>query len=274
MIPNLELNDGQSIPQVALGLWQVTDEAEFNATFDAAVKAGYRHFDSAQVYNNEHLLGEAIERHGLQRQNIFVTTKIDPRKFGRNRTPQSVQESLKRLHMEYVDLLLLHFPVPLLRAEAWRQLEKVQEAGRARSIGVSNYGVRHLQLMKRYAGVVPAVNQIELHVFLQQPELVEYCNANNIAIEAYSPLAHAQDTSNVVVQAIAEKHGKTYAQVMLRWCVQQNAVILPKSKTPSRIIANLDVFDFNLDADDLEKLKAQNRNQYTCRPTRSAKFMP
>lgn len=264
MTPTIKLNDGHDIPQIALGLWKVTDDTEFNTMFDAAVAAGYRHFDSAQIYNNEHLLGAAVKRHGLAREDIFITTKIDVRNFGHKRTVKSFDASLEKLQMEYVDLLLLHFPVTLLRQKSWPALEEIQAAGKAKSIGVSNYTVKHLQQMQEYAQVTPAVNQVELHVFLQQPELREYCRKQGIAVEAYSPLAHAKANDNKVIKNIADKHGKSYAQIMLRWCIEQNLIILPKSKTPSRLQENINVFDFELDAEDLTLLKQQDKDMRTC----------
>ena len=263
-IQNLTLNDDKIIPQVALGLWKVTDQAEFDTMFDAAIKAGYRHFDTAQVYGNEHYLGEAIKRSGLKREELFITTKINIKHFGYKHTKESFVESLKKLQLDYVNLLLLHFPVTLLRKKSWTALEEIQAEGGAKSIGVSNYTINHLEQMNEYAKVMPAVNQVELHVFLQQPELLDYCREHNIVVEAYSPLAHAQANDSEVIQAIADKHSKSYAQIMLRWCLQQNLVILPKSKTPSRIAENIDVFDFELDASDLAQLAEQDRDLRTC----------
>ena len=264
-VPSVALNDGQSIPQIALGLWKVTDQAEFDTMFDAAIEAGYRHFDTAQAYNNEQYLGTAIRRHPtITRKDLFITTKIDVRNFGYKHAKASFAESLQKLQLDYVDLLLLHFPVTLLRKKSWKALEEIQEAGQAMSIGVSNYTVRHLEEMADYAKVTPAVNQVELHVFLQQPELLEYCRSNTIVVEAYSPLAHAQANDSAVIQKIADKHGKSYAQIMLRWCLQQDLVILPKSKTPSRIAENIAVFDFTLDDDDMAQLREQNQDLRTC----------
>jgi diketogulonate reductase-like aldo/keto reductase len=262
--PTITLHDGKTIPQVALGLWKVTDETEFNTMFDAAVAAGYRHFDTAQVYNNEQFLGAAIKRHGLKREDLFITTKIAVQNFGYKRTKESFAQSLNNLQMDYVDLLLLHFPVTLLRKKSWPALEEIQATGKAKCIGVSNYTVKHLEQMKEYANVMPAVNQVELHIFLQQPELLQYCRDNNITVEAYSPLAHAQANDNPVIQQIADKHGKSYAQIMLRWCIQQDLVILPKSKTPSRLQENLNIFDFELDDQDMAQLKQQDQDMRTC----------
>jgi diketogulonate reductase-like aldo/keto reductase len=273
-VPAIQLNDGHVIPQVALGLWQVTNQAEFDTMFDAAVKAGYRHFDTAQVYQNEQFLGEAIKRHGLKREDLFITTKIAPQHFGYMNTKRSFQVSLEKLQTDYVDLLLLHLPVPVLRKRSWESLEAIQALGQAKSIGVSNYTIRHLEKMKQYAKVTPAVNQVEQHVFLQQPELIKYCQDNTIVVEAYSPLAHARANDNQAIKTIAAKHDKSYAQIMLRWLVQNGYVVLPKSKTPSRIQENIELFDFELDNEDLEQLAKQNQNLHTCFPTKVAPWLP
>jgi diketogulonate reductase-like aldo/keto reductase len=263
-IPDLKLTNGHTIPQIALGLWKNKDATEFNTAFDAAIKAGYRHFDSAQAYDNEQFLGEAWQRSGLKREELFLTTKIAVSHFGYSRAKQSFDESLEKLQTDYVDLLLLHFPVTLLRRRAWQALEEIQAAGQAKTIGVSNYTIRHLEEMKDYAKVLPAVNQVELHVFLQQPELVKYCQDHEILIEAYSPLAHAKANDDPVITKIAKKHGKSYAQIMLRWLIEQDFVILPKSVTPSRIKENIDIFDFKLDKGDLAALAKQDRDLRTC----------
>lgn len=184
--------------------------------------------------------------------------------FGYKRSKLAFQSSLKKLQTDYVDLLLLHFPVPILRKKTWRALEEIHTAGGAKSIGVSNYTIRHLEEMKGYAQVMPAVNQVELHVFLQQPELIQYCQKNNIIVEAYSPLAHAKAMSNEAIATVAAKHKKTYAQIMLRWCVEQSLVVLPKSVNPSRIQENFKIFDFTLDGDDMQVLTKQNQNLRTC----------
>lgn len=264
VIPTVQLGAGQAIPQIGLGLWQVKDAAEFNLAFDAALAAGYRHFDSAQVYGNEAMLGDAWKRHGLKRADIFITTKIAIDQFGSSRTQRSFAESLKKLQTDYVDLLLLHFPVPVLRKAAWQALEKIYEAGGARSIGVSNYTINHLTSMDSYAKIKPTVNQIELHIFLQQAELLDYCAAQGIKVEAYSPLAHGKDMTDTTVAAIAVKYGKSYAQIMLRWCLQRGLIVLPKSVTASRIQENIAIFDFELSGEDMQALAGCDRNLRTC----------
>jgi diketogulonate reductase-like aldo/keto reductase len=264
MVPKITLSDGNEIPQVGLGLWQVKDEAEFNQAFEAGVAAGYRHFDSAQAYGNEQMLGAAWKESGLGRSDIWITTKIAVEHFGHKHALSSFGDSLKNLQTDYVDLILLHFPVPVLRKKSWTALEEIKAAGQAKSIGVSNYTIKHLEEMKKYAQEMPAVNQVELHVFLQQPELIKYCREHNIAVEAYSPLAHAKSMDEPAIAEIAKKHGKSYAQVMLRWCLQTELIVLPKSVTPSRIQENIDLFDFELDADDMQHLTTLNKNLRTC----------
>ena len=263
-VPELTIVDGVTIPQVGLGLWQNTDPAEFAGAFSAALAGGYRHFDTAQIYRNEQLLGNAWRASGLPREQFFLTTKIHIASFGTRKTPKSFAGSLEKLQTEYVDLLLLHFPVPIARKAAWLQLEKIKAAGGARSIGVSNFTIRHLKEMESYASELPSVNQVELHVFLQQPELVDYCRERNIIIEAYSPLAHGKGMGDPILNEIAKKYDKSPAQIMLRWCVQNGFVVIPKSVTAERISANINIFDFTLDKDDLAKIKGINRNLRTC----------
>lgn len=252
------------IPSIGLGLWKVQDETQFKTGFQTAIDTGYRHFDTAQIYGNEALLGEAWKASGVPREELFITTKIWLKNFAPRYVEKSFAESLQRLQTSYVDLLLLHFPVTVLRRNAWKALEKIHAAGGAKNIGVSNYTIRHLEEMKNYASVMPAVNQVELHVFLQQPELIQYCHDNAIAVEAYSPLAHGRVMDDPTVQSIADKYGKSYAQIMLRWCVQNDLIVLAKSITPSRIVENFDIFDFELDAEDMQHLKTLDRDLRTC----------
>lgn len=262
--PLITLADGQSIPQLGLGLWQVKDETAFITAFVAAINAGYRHFDSAQIYGNEQLIPAGLKASGVIREDIFITTKISVTNFGSKRTASSFEESLEKLQTDYVDMLLLHFPVTGVRKSSWLELERIHAAGKALSIGVSNYTINHLEQMKKYATAMPAVNQVELHVFLQQPELREYCAQHNIVIEAYSPLAHSKQMDNPTIQNIADKHGKSYAQIMLRWCVQLGMIVLPKSVTPERIEQNAQIFDFELDANDLQELEQLDEDLRTC----------
>lgn len=260
----IKLNTGALIPQIGLGLWKIKDKNEFIEACRVAFETEYRHFDTAQAYGNEAFLGEFWKVSGVPREEIFITTKIAVTHFGEKHTKSSFAESLRNLQTEYVDLLLLHFPVTLLRKSSWKALEDLHASGQAKAIGVSNYTIKHLEELKTYANVVPAVNQVELHVFLQQPELVDYCRQNGIVIEAYSPLAHAKRMDDKYVQAIADRHGKTYAQIMIRWCIENGLVVLPKSTTPERIRENIDVYNFELFLDDLQTLTALDRDMRTC----------
>jgi diketogulonate reductase-like aldo/keto reductase len=252
------------IPQVGLGLWKVTNPEEFKNTFTAALESGYRHFDTAQVYGNEALLGEAWIQANIPREELFLTTKIHVANFGYDRAMKSFETSLKNLQTSYVDLLLLHFPVSLVRNKTWKALVDIQNSGHAKHIGVSNYTVKHLEEMKAKGLPAPYANQVELHVFLQQPELVEYCRQNDILIEAYSPLAHGKNMDDPTVSKIAVKHNVSYAQVMLRWCIEQGFIILPKSAHPERVKQNMQVLDFSLDGEDMEELKKLDKNMRTC----------
>jgi diketogulonate reductase-like aldo/keto reductase len=262
-IPSLQVADKLQIPQIGLGLWLVKDQAQFDVAFNTAIQAGYRLFDSAQIYQNEHMLGKAWKASGLARDEIFLTTKISIFNFGYNKVLSSFKESLINLQTDYVDLLLLHFPVTKLRKKAWKALEVIHEEGGAKIIGVSNYTIRHLEEMQKYAKILPSVNQVELHVFLQQPELVKYCQDHSIAVEAYSPLAHGRAMDNEVIKGIALKHNKSYAQIMLRWLLQQNVIVLPKSVTPSRIQENIDIFNFELDKEDLDAIAKDEQDLRT-----------
>ena len=263
-IPSIRLADGKDIPQIGLGLWQVTNENEFKTAFDAAIKYGYRHFDSAQAYRNEQMLGQAIKDSGLKREQLFITTKIAVQHFGDKSSRKSIEESLRKLDMDYVDLLLLHFPVTGLRKSTWKVAEETKKQGLAKSIGVSNYTIKHLKQLESYAEIMPAVDQVEMHIFLQQQELNNYCREQKIVIEAYSPLAHAKEMDNDLIKRLAEKYNKSYAQIMLRWAMQRDVVVIPKSVNPERIKENMDILDFELSEEDMEQIKQLNQDMHTC----------
>jgi diketogulonate reductase-like aldo/keto reductase len=263
-IPSVKLNSGKEIPQIGLGLWRVKNSADVEASVGAGLKAGYSHFDTAQVYGNEGMLADALEKLGTKREDVFITTKIAVQHFPHFLTKSSFEKSLSRLKTDYVDLLLLHFPVSFLRQRAWRDLEEIYESGKAKSIGVSNYTIKHLEELLKDCKVKPAVNQVELHVFLQQPKLLEYCKEQGIKVEAYSPLAHGYGMDNPVLQDIASKHKKSVAQIMLRWCIEKDLIPLPKSTHPERVQSNIDIFDFSLDTADMNKITALDSNHRTC----------
>ena len=263
-VKDIKLADGNKIPQIGLGLWQLTDEIKFKEAFEAAIKAGYRHFDTAQAYHNEQLLGAAIKESGIKRQDLFITTKIAVQNFGENRSRASFMQSLKRLDTDYVDLILLHFPVPILRKKTWAVAESLRAEGLAKSIGVSNFTINHLKQLESYAQELPVVNQVEMHLFLQQEPLVDYCQSKDIAVEAYSPLAHAKAMDSEIIKSMAAKYNHSYAQIMLRWAVQKGVIVIPKSANPKRIKENIEVTDFVISDEDMVSLSNLNKNLHTC----------
>jgi diketogulonate reductase-like aldo/keto reductase len=255
-VPTLTLNSGAHIPQVGLGVWQAPSGAATQAAVAQALKAGYRHIDTARIYGNEADVGAAIRASGIPRKDIFVTTKLWNEDQGYERALHAFDASLKRLGLDYVDLYLIHWPVPVKRLDSWRALEKLFEEKRARSIGVSNFLVPHLQELVKVATVVPAVDQIELTPFLQRRDTRTLCKELGIVVEAYSPLTRGQRLGHAVVRAIAEEVKRSPAQVLLRWGVQQGAVVLPKSVTADRIVENAALFDFELDSRAMKRLDA------------------
>lgn len=266
-IPSLKMNTGAQIPQIGFGLWRNGDKQECIDSINYALKAGYTHFDDAQVYDNEEYLGEAIKASGVERSTLFITTKIASNthnnKQSEDKLLPSFEESLQKLQMDYVDLLLLHFPATETRKAAWPIMEKIYESGQAKSIGVSNYTVRHLEELLAECKVTPAVNQVELSVVLQQPELVEYCKAKDIVVEAYTPLAEGDFFDDPTLVEIAKKHNKSVPQIMLRWCIDYGVVALTKSVHKDRIEDNINIFDFELDSGDMAKLKALDQDHRT-----------
>jgi diketogulonate reductase-like aldo/keto reductase len=261
-IPSTKLSENVLIPNVGFGLWKNKDEAECIESVKMAVKAGYRHFDTAQAYGNEQFLAEGLKQAGLDRKDVFITTKIKVENF--LRVEKSFEKSLENLQTDYVDLLLLHFPVTILRHSAWKMVEEIHKEGKAKTIGVSNYTIKHLTHLLEECEIKPAVNQVELHVFLQQPELLAYCDEQGIAVEAYSPLAHGNGLDDPVLAEIGTKYGKTPTQIMLRWCLEAGTIPLPKSTHKDRIEQNIDIFDFRLDDEDMAKIKGLERDMRTC----------
>jgi diketogulonate reductase-like aldo/keto reductase len=260
----IKLSSGTAIPPIGFGTWRMKDHDEAVNAVSAALASGYRHIDTAQIYRNEQFVGEAVASSGIPRDQVFITTKIWSGNLAVGDLPQSFDESLETLRTDYVDLLLMHWPITGLRGPAWHEMERLHDEGRAKAIGVSNFTVRHLKELLAEAKVKPAVNQIELHVFLQQPELVRFCQDHDIVVEAYSPLVHGERLDAPTISEIAKKHGKSATQIMLRWTVEVGAVPLPKSTHPDHIKANLDIFDFALDADDMAKIKTLDDNFRTC----------
>ena len=262
-VPSLKMNTGAAIPQIGFGLWRNKDKKECIDSIKLALEAGYTHFDDAQVYENEEFLGEALKDSSAKREDLFITTKIWNGNQPEAKLKPSFEQSLKKLQVDYVDLLLLHFPVTETRQAAWPLMEEIYNSGAARAIGVSNYTVRHLEELLKECKVKPAVNQVELSVVMQQPELVDYCKAEGIVVEAYTPLVEGHFFKDPILMEVANKHGKSVPQIMLRWCIDYGVVALTKSIHEQRIKDNINIFDFKLDADDMQKLKALDRGYRT-----------
>ncbi|KUH98835.1 oxidoreductase [Mycolicibacterium acapulense] len=250
--PSITLNDGNSIPQVGLGVWQTPPENTERAVA-TALEAGYRHIDTAAAYQNEREVGRALEKSGLPRDQVFVTTKLWNSEQGYDSTLSAFDKSMGRLGLDYLDLYLIHWPLPAKGAfvDTFKAFAHLREQGRIRSIGVSNFEPEHLRELVDATGIVPAVNQIELHPLLQQEELREVHAQMGIATEAWSPLGQGSLLSNDTVVSVAEAHGKTPAQVLIRWHMQLGNIVIPKSVTPERIVSNFDVFDFELSEQDM-----------------------
>jgi diketogulonate reductase-like aldo/keto reductase len=252
------LNNGVQIPDLGLGVYQSPPGRITRYAVLAALEYGYRHIDTAAAYRNEADVGEAIRASGIPREQVFVTTKLWNNDHGYQRTLSAVDASLQRLKFSYVDLYLVHWPVPGLRRDTWRALEQILSDGRARAIGVSNYMVRHITELLEYCDIRPAVNQIELSPFnfRSREREIALCRSHDIVIEAYSPLTKAQKLHHPLLTRIAAAHGRTPAQVLIRYDLDKQTVVLPKSVQPARIRENAAVFDFQLTAEELDSLDA------------------
>ena len=252
----LQLSSGARIPQVGLGVWQTPSGTTTRQAVAAALDVGYRHIDTARIYGNEADVGAAVRDSSVAREAVFVTTKLWNADQGYDRALRAFDASLERLGLDYVDLYLIHWPVAGKRLESWRALERIQDEGRARSIGVSNFLVPHLEELLAKATRVPAVNQIELTPFLQRRDTRALCAKHGIVVEAYSPLTHGKRLGHPVVNDIARRVGRSAAQVLLRWGLQRGLVVLPKSTKPARIAENGQLFDFTLDDGAMTELDA------------------
>ena len=251
--PVLELSDGNTIPQLGLGVYKVED-ALASTLVAGAIELGYRHIDTAALYLNERGVGQGVRASGIARDDLFVTTKVWNDHHGYDNTLRAFDESLELLGMDYVDLYLIHWPAPGrdLYRETWRALEKLQADGRTRSIGVSNFTVPHLERLLASTSTVPVINQVELHPWLPQAEVRAFDAAHGIQTQSWSPLARGRVLNDATLAGIGTKHGRSPAQVVLRWHLQQGLVVIPKSNSLGRIRENSEVFDFDLDAADLE----------------------
>jgi 2,5-diketo-D-gluconate reductase A len=263
-IPNTTLADGIEIPQLGFGTWQVPP-ADTAAVVDEALRAGYRHIDTAQMYQNEAGVGEALRTSGLARDEVFVTTKCNNSSHGFDGAIAALETSLGLLGLDYVDLYLIHWPQPSRDqyVDTWRGFVELKQRGLTRSIGVANFHTPYLERIIAQTGVTPSVNQIELHPYLTQERAVAESRKLGVAIESWSPLASGEALDDPVISQIAEVHGKSVAQTVIRWHLQLGYIVIPKSVTPARIAANIDVFDFELTPEEILRISELNDDART-----------
>ncbi|MBV6762383.1 aldo/keto reductase [Rhodococcus opacus] len=263
-IPSVTLSNGVVVPAIGFGVFQIPDDA-MDATVRHALAAGYRAFDTAPMYGNERSLGRALTDSGVPREELFVTTKVSNEDQGYQSTLDAVEKSVARLGLDYVDLCLIHWPAPARGAylDTWRALEQLHAAGRIRAIGVSNFQADHLDRLLEVAAVRPMVNQIEIHPLLPQQSMVELHRSLGIHTQAWAPLARGRLQENPVLTELARRHDVSLAQLVLRWHLQRGTIPLPKSSSPERMRANIDVFDFALDAAEIAQISALGRNERT-----------
>ena len=265
-VPDIRLNNGQTIPQFGFGVFQIEPEDTVQATC-TALDAGYRHIDTAQMYGNEKEVGAAVAQSDIERGDIFVTSKLNNGFHRPDNARKAFADSLDALGFDYLDLFLIHWPLPTRYdgdfVSTWQALEEFYRDGRARSIGVSNFTPHHLGRLASECDVVPAVNQIEVHPYLTQDDTRAYCAEHQIAVEAWSPIAQGKVLDDPTIGAIAQQAGKTPAQVVLRWHVERGDIVFPKSVTPQRVKENLDIFDFELSGADVAAISALNRDERT-----------
>lgn len=261
-VPYVTLNDDKMMPQLGLGVWKASND-EARSAVSTAFEVGYRAIDTASIYGNEEGVGQGLQDAGLPRESYFVTTKVWNADQGAEQSREAALRSLERLKLDYVDLLLIHWPLPSKDqyVDTWKTLVALRDEGRALSIGVSNFNPAHLRRIIDETGVVPAVNQIEAHPYFQRADLRAAHEAHNIHIEAWSPLAQGKVSEDPVLQAIAAQYGKSPAQVALRWHLDNGVIVIPKSVTPARIRENFDVFDFELSSQDRARIAELERNE-------------
>ncbi|PMC35989.1 aldo/keto reductase [Bacillus sp. UMB0899] len=257
------LNNGLKMPQLGFGVWQVEDDQATNAVSNA-IKAGYTSIDTAMIYQNEVGVGKAIKEASVPREELFITTKVWNTDQGYDNTLKAFDASLERLGLDYIDLYLIHWPTPEFDqyVDTYKALEKLYKDGKVKAIGVCNFEIEHLERLINECEVVPVLNQIECHPYLAQNEIKEFCAKHNIFVEAWSPLDQGGEAlQDEVIKKIAEAHNKTTAQVILRWHLQNNTIVIPKSVTPSRIEENFNVFDFELTSDEMSAINELNRDR-------------
>lgn len=284
---NVILNNGLKMPRIGLGTYNIKDKATCLKVFDEAITAGYRLFDTGTLYGNDQYIGDVVYNRlnskDLKRDEIFIETKIAPWEHGKSNTNLSVKDSLKRLKLSYIDLVLVHWPGVAkakpndpnnksMRKETWQELESLVSAGKIRSIGVSNYTVKHLEDLLSYCSLKPVVNQVEFHPLCYQMDLLNFCKKNDIYLQAYSSLGSSQSNppgwtvlfNNDIVKSIAASHSKTIPQILLRWSLQHDCLLIPKTSKVENLKPNIEIFDFELSADDVAKLDSLNSNKHFC----------
>lgn len=259
----IKLADGNRMPVMGFGTYKIGDQETMNTAIDAAWNAGYRMFDTAMLYRNEDILGPALQQLGLPREGLFLTSKVAEVVQGYDRTMKAVEGSLKRLQTDYLDLLLVHWPVREYFFDTWKAMEQLKADGKVRSIGVSNYTISHLELLATQAKEMPVVNQVEYHPYLNQQALFDYDKKKDIVTEAWSPLGRRAVLDNPMLTKMAKHHHKSVAQIVLRWELQHGLVTIPKSTHPDRIKENAEIFDFDLDVDEMTMIDILNRNERT-----------
>ncbi|MFB7641573.1 aldo/keto reductase [Peribacillus butanolivorans] len=257
----ITLHNGVKMPQLGFGVFKVKNGSETVESVKKAIEVGYRSIDTAAVYENEEGVGQAIRESGISREELFITSKVWNTDQGYETTLQAFDDSLKRLGLEYLDLYLIHWPGKDKYLETWKALEKLYNEGKVKSIGVSNFHVHHLEKLLANSEIKPVVNQIELHPLLTQVEIRDYCEKHDIKVEAWSPLGRGSLIEEPTINHIAKKHGKSSAQVLIRWHLQHEIVVIPKSITPSRIEENAQVFDFSLSLNEMNQIDALNKNE-------------
>lgn len=255
------LHNGVEMPWFGLGVWKAENGEEVTNAVKSAIKNGYLSIDTAAAYKNEDGVGRGIKESGAKREDLFITTKVWNADQGYESTLAAFEESMKKLDLEYLDLYLIHWPVEGKYKDTWRALEKLYKDGKVKAIGVCNFQVHHLKDLMEDAEVAPMVNQVEYHPQLAQKELLQFCKDNQIQLEAWSPLMQGKLLDNPVLQEIADKYGKSTAHVILRWDLQNGVVTIPKSVKEHRIIGNAEVFDFELTAEDMEKIDSLNKEE-------------
>ncbi|MDQ4062564.1 MAG: aldo/keto reductase [Actinomycetota bacterium] len=263
-VPSIALNDGNTIPQLGFGVFQIEPKDTAKAVSEA-LEIGYRHIDTAEMYGNEKEVGEALRSSGLDRSEVFVTSKLSNAFHEPDDARQAFDRTLSELGFDYVDLFLIHWPLPTLYdgdfVSTWKTLEEFHSDGRARSIGVSNFQVEHLERLAAETETVPAVNQIEVHPYLTNEAVRSYDQEHGIATEAWSPIAQGGVLEDPTITEVAEKVGKTAAQVVLRWHIQRGDIVFPKSVTPSRMKENFELFDFELGSVEMDEISALDRGE-------------